>query len=119
MFTHVNCKGKISSSGGSEEGWTSNNASCRTVSLTHYLLSYSGATHEAQTLPLGHQCGQTQEEPFIPQSKVIHCDIWQNYKQAVNNNAYHYSIFHSPLNRQPKSMPNIIQSWISHKKAAR
>ena len=39
--THVNSKGKISSTGGSEEVQTCSAASCRTASQTHYRLSYS------------------------------------------------------------------------------
>ena len=38
---HVNSKGKIPSTGGSEEDVTRDAASCRTVSPTHYWLSYS------------------------------------------------------------------------------
>ena len=38
--THVNSKGKIPSTGGSEEDRTRNTTSSRTVSLTHYQLSY-------------------------------------------------------------------------------
>ena len=40
--THVNSKGKIPSTGGSEQDRTRDAASCRTVSPTHYQLSYSG-----------------------------------------------------------------------------
>ena len=39
--THVNSKGKIPSTGGSEEGWTCDSASCRTENPTHSWLSYS------------------------------------------------------------------------------
>ena len=39
--THVNSKGKTPSSRGSEEGQTWDAASCRTVSPTHYQLSFS------------------------------------------------------------------------------
>ena len=39
--THVNSKGKIPSTGSSEEDQTDNAASCRTASPTHYQLSYS------------------------------------------------------------------------------
>ena len=38
---HVNSKGKIPSTGGSEEVWTCDTASCRTACPTHYPLSYS------------------------------------------------------------------------------
>ena len=40
--THVTSKGKIPSTGDSEEGRTRNTASRRTASQTHYQLSYSG-----------------------------------------------------------------------------
>ena len=39
--THVNSKGKIPSTEGSEQDWTCDAASCRTASPTHYQLSYS------------------------------------------------------------------------------
>ena len=39
---HVNSKGNIPSTGGSEEGWSRNAAFCRTVNPAHYRLSYSG-----------------------------------------------------------------------------
>ena len=40
--THVNSKGKIASTGGSDEDQIRTAASCRTASPTHYQLSYSG-----------------------------------------------------------------------------
>ena len=39
--THVNSKGKIPSTRGKEQDQTRDSASCRTVSPTHYQLSYS------------------------------------------------------------------------------
>ena len=42
---HVNSKGKIPTTGGSEEGWTHDAASHRTASPTHYPLSYSAPPH--------------------------------------------------------------------------
>ena len=39
---HVNSKGKIPCTGGSEEVWTHDAASHRSASPTHYLLCYSG-----------------------------------------------------------------------------
>ena len=42
--THVNSKGKIPSTGGSEEGQNCDAALRRTASLTHYRLSYSDPT---------------------------------------------------------------------------
>ena len=42
VWTHVNFKGKIPSAGDPEEGRTSNAASGRTASPTHYRLSCSG-----------------------------------------------------------------------------
>ena len=39
---HVNSKGKIPSTGSSEENRTRDAASCRTASPKHYRLSYSG-----------------------------------------------------------------------------
>ena len=42
--THVNAKGKIPSTRGSEDGETRNSASHRTASLTHYPPSHSGPT---------------------------------------------------------------------------
>ena len=41
--THVNSKGKIPSTGGSEEGRTHDAASRKTASPTHCQLSYSGS----------------------------------------------------------------------------
>ena len=41
VWTHVNSKGKIHSTRGSEKGQTHDAASCRTASQTHYQLSYS------------------------------------------------------------------------------
>ena len=43
--THVNSKGKIPSTGGSEKGRTCDAVSHRTASPTHYRLSYSGHSH--------------------------------------------------------------------------
>ena len=42
--THVNSKGKIPSTGGSQEDQTHDTALCRTVSPTHYRLSCAGPT---------------------------------------------------------------------------
>ena len=42
--TLVNSKGKIPSTWGSEQDWTRDVASCRTVSPTHYQLSYSATS---------------------------------------------------------------------------
>ena len=44
--THVNSKGKIPSTRGSEEGQTCNSASCRTVSPTNYWLSNSNPCND-------------------------------------------------------------------------
>ena len=40
--THLTSKGEIPSTGSSEQDQTCDAASCKTVSPTHYLLSYSG-----------------------------------------------------------------------------
>ena len=42
MRTHVNSKGKLPSTGGSDEGQTRDVVSRRTASPTHYRLSYIG-----------------------------------------------------------------------------
>ena len=48
--TQANSKGKIPSTLGSEEGWTRDAASCRTVSPTHYQLNYSGPWYKCLSL---------------------------------------------------------------------
>ena len=48
--THVNSKGKMPSTGGSEEGRICDAASQRTVSPRHYRLSYSGPYHQITCL---------------------------------------------------------------------
>ena len=60
---HVNSKGKIPSTGGSEEGQTRAAASCRTASPTHYQLSYSGPIFFTQS-----RCLTTQ--PWRPSTSV-------------------------------------------------
>ena len=54
--THVNSKGKVPSTGGSEEDRTHDPASSRTASPTHYRLRYSGPTDV-------HQSEDGQREP--------------------------------------------------------
>ena len=54
--THANSNGKIPSTRGSEEGWTCDVVSCRTVSPTHYPLSYCDPGGE--TLHYGGQWAQ-------------------------------------------------------------
>ena len=48
--THVNSKGKIPSTGGSEADRTRDAASRRTTSQTHYRLNYSGPKQQIQHL---------------------------------------------------------------------
>ena len=47
---HVNCKEKIASTRGSEEGWAWDAASRRISSTTHYPLGYSDPTLQSQQL---------------------------------------------------------------------
>ena len=54
--THVNSKGNIPSTGGSEEGGTCDTASSRTESPTHYPLSYCG--------PNPRHCIRQDREPY-------------------------------------------------------
>ena len=53
--THVTSKGKILSTGSSEEGRTHAAASCRTASPTHYRLSCSGPS--GRVPPVVYSCG--------------------------------------------------------------
>ena len=46
--THVNSKGKVPCTRGSEEDWTRDTALYRTASPTHYQLSYSGPRSEPE-----------------------------------------------------------------------
>ena len=63
--SHVNSKGEIPSTGGSEEGWIHNTASRRTVSPTHCPLSYSGPSFNPSKCYRSYMCVLLATEFFL------------------------------------------------------
>ena len=105
---HVNSKGKILCTGGSEEVRTRDAVSCRTASPTHYRLSCSGpqkkydhhlvvSAHRTGRHPLTHRTGhlqlthQTGHLPLIEQDifhSLIEQDIFHSSNKTSSTHLY-------------------------------